>query len=363
MPRKRSAENRGLPARWQLKHGAYFYRVPPGLESLWDGKQMFRLGASLPEAYKIWAERVGRDAKASTIGQLLDRYTLEVVPTKAMTTRAGNQLAIKSLRAVFGDMPLLPFPPRLVYQYVDRRKRKFKDERTGKIKGGLITAHREVEVLSHAYTKAVEWGFIDRHPFKTEVRLKGAKPRDRYVEDWEVVECLALPTKRKKGSVLAIQAYLRLKLLTGMARGDLLRLRPATFTEEGIPVLRHKTAESSGKGTLYQWTPELREAVEMAKQARPVDIAPWLFCNKRGECYIDEAKGTANGFDSMWGRFVDRVLAETKVSDRFHEHDMRAKVASDADTLDHARALLAHVDSKVTDRIYRRKMERVKPLR
>lgn len=67
------------------------------------------------------------------------------------------------------------------------------------------------QVLSHAYTKAVEWGYIDRHPFKGEVRLQGERPRDRYVEDWETVECLALASKRTKGSVLAIQAYMRLK--------------------------------------------------------------------------------------------------------------------------------------------------------
>jgi integrase len=79
-------------------------------------------------------------------------------------------------------------------------------------------------VLSHAFTKAVEWGFIDRHPFKGEVRLEGEKARIRYVEDWEIVECLALIPKRKAGSVLAVQAYIRLKLLTGMRRGDLLRL-------------------------------------------------------------------------------------------------------------------------------------------
>jgi len=48
--------------------------------------------------------------------------------------------------------------------------------------------------------------------------------RTRYVEDWEIVECLALESRRKKGSVHAIHAYMRLKFMTGMARSDLLRL-------------------------------------------------------------------------------------------------------------------------------------------
>nr|VFJ48467.1 MAG: hypothetical protein BECKDK2373B_GA0170837_102062 [Candidatus Kentron sp. DK] len=52
-----------------------------------------------------------------------------------------------------------------------------------------------------------------------------------------------------------------------------------------------------------------------------------------------------------------RVLAKTQVSEGFTEHDLRAKCASDADTLDR-RALLTHADSRA--RSYRRKPERVR---
>jgi integrase len=61
----------------------------------------------------------------------------------------------------------------------------------------------------------------------------------------------------------------------------------------------------------------------------------------------------------MWQRFMDRVLAETKVRERFTEHDLRAKVGSDAVSLERARALLQHADSRTTERVYRRKPERV----
>jgi integrase len=65
----------------------------------------------------------------------------------------------------------------------------------------------------------------------------------------------------------------------------------------------------------------------------------------------------------MWRNFMARVLKETDLKEPFTEHDMRAKCASDAETLEHAQALLAHADSKLTQRVYRRKPERVKPLR
>lgn len=64
----------------------------------------------------------------------------------------------------------------------------------------------------------------------------------------------------------------------------------------------------------------------------------------------------------MWQRFMERVLAETKVMERFTEHNLRAKCASVCDTIEHARALVSHTDSRTTQAVYRRKPERVKPL-
>jgi len=350
MPKPRNPENKGLPARWKHQHGAYYYRVPPGLEAMWDGKQMFRLGKSLPEAYKEWAKRLDSVDKANTIGQLLDRYALEVVPTKAAATQMGNSRHLVRLRAVFGHMSLTSIEPKDVYKYADKR-------------GSKVNARQEIGVLSHAFTKAVEWGYINKHPFKGEVRLQGEKSRTRYVEDWEVLECLALAPMRKSGSVHTIQAYFRLKLLTGLRQGDLLRLTESMLTEDGILVTPRKTQTSSGKQTIYEWSEELRAAVALAKEARPVDISPYLFCNKWGECYMDEKNGRAYGWSSMWQRFMDRVLTETKVKERFTEHDLRAKAASDAGSIEHARALLSHVNSNITQRVYRRKPEKVKPLR
>jgi integrase len=347
MPKTRLSGNKGLPARWRYYHGAYIYRVPPGLEAKWEGKTQFRLGTTLPEAFRAFAERINRPSDVGNTGQLFDRYAKEVLPAKAPKTQYDHLNHLRRLRAVFGMMPLTDIQPHHVYRYVDLR-------------GARVSAHREIEVLSHAFTKAVEWGLINRHPFKGQVRLKGEAPRTRYIEDWEVEECLALEPMRKRGGVRVIQAYIRLKLLTGMARGDLLRLEPARhFKDDGIHVQRHKTAKTTGQRTIYEWTPERRAAVDDAKAARPVDISPFLFCNALGKCYIDEARGTASGFNSMWQNFMGRLLAETKVVERFTEHDLRAKCASDAASLETARKLLAHVDSRMTARVYRRKPERV----
>lgn len=335
---------------------------------MWDGKKLFRLGKTLHEASRVWEERMRDSGDQSstpvkTIGDLLDRYAREVIPTKAPASQVSNRNQMTKVREVFGSMPLAPFKPQLIYQFVDARSKQKLDPQSGRLKGGLTTAHREVELLSHAFTKAVEWGYVDRHPFKGEVRLKGEPPRTRYVEDWEIVEALSLDSKRKKGSVLMIQAYIRLKLHTGLAQGDLLRLQPDKhFKEDGIHNVRHKIAKKVGKETIYLWTDELRLAVEMALEARPKKDSRFLFCTRTGEGYIDEAVGRSSAWKSMWQRFMKRVLTETKVTESFTEHDLRAKVGSDADSVEHAQALLAHADPSTTEQAYRRKAEVVKPL-
>lgn len=360
MPKKRRPENKGLPKRWTFRDNAYYYRVPTGKEALWDGKQYFNLGKTLPEAYRKWADRIEASMDAKFIGELIDRYALEVIPEKKPKTRASNILSIVPLRSVFGQMKLSALKPQMVYQYVEKRSIKVSDG-NGKVTGGKVTALRDIEVLSHAFTKAIEWGYIDHHPFKGQIRFKGTGSRTRYVEDWEVIECLSLTPYRKKGSVLAIQSYIRIKLLTGMSQYDLLMLRDKDLRADGIHIQRNKTKDSSGKRTIYEWSDQLTRAVTNAKEARPT-ASDFLFCNRLGKSYINPETDEAPGWKTMWQNFMKRVMAETEVEEHFTQHDLRAKCASDAATLEHARALLSHADIRTTERVYRRKPERVKPL-
>lgn len=358
MPKPRRKENKGLPARWRYNHGAYSYRVPPGQEAQWDGKREFKLGRTLPEAYANWAKRIQTQGEVRTIGDLLDEYALRVIPTKKPKTRESNKHALKPLRLVFERMSILDIKPRHVYQYAEARSTKQRNDE-GRLTGGRTAALREVEVLSHSFTKAVEWGLLDKHPFKNEVRLKGVAPRTRYVEDWEIVECLSLESRRKRGSVLAIQGYIRLKLLTGLRGIDLLRLRLDDLRDDGIHVQPSKTETTTAKKLIFDWTPERRAAVAMCKEARPVPTSEWLFCNRDGACYVDAETDDPPGWKSMWQRFMARVLAETEVKVPFTAHDLRAKAGSDADSLERARQLLGHADAAITARVYRRRPERI----
>jgi len=132
--------------------------------------------------------------------------------------------------------------------------------------------------------------------------------------------------------------------------------------DDGIYVQPRKTQDTTGNKMVYSWTPTLRDAVENAKKERSVDISPFLFCKRNGESYVDEI-GEYSGWSSSWQRFMKRVMTETKVTERFTSHDIRAKNASDAKTSVHAQEMLGHADAKITERVYRRKIKLVEPLR
>jgi len=142
MPRQRNTENRGHPTGWRWKKNRWRYRVPPGQEALWDNKREYVLGRTLTEAYRTWTSRVQPHGDEKTVSDLLDRYSHQVIPTKAVRTQKGNNESIVRLRSVFGHMPIAALKPTHVYQYLDRQR------------SHPTSANRNVEVLSHAYTKA-----------------------------------------------------------------------------------------------------------------------------------------------------------------------------------------------------------------
>jgi hypothetical protein len=147
MARKRLKENMGLPARWRHYHGAYYYQVPRGREGQWDGRRQYRLGTSLGDAASEWAKRMRTpEHPAPYIRELLERYAIEVIPTKAPATQRGDVRALINLRTVFGYMRLDALEPTHIYQYVAARlnKQGQKSHATGVF---------ETRVFKHAFTK------------------------------------------------------------------------------------------------------------------------------------------------------------------------------------------------------------------
>lgn len=321
MGRRRKARL-DLPQRVYFSHGAYFFVKPDG--------DWVHLDREFGPAMSKWAEIVGQPTKLTNMGEIMDRYMLEVAPKKAPSTYKSNQREIGNLRAVFGHMRPDEVTPPDIYAYMDKRE-------------APVRANREKALLSHVYSYAIRWGVAKDNPCR-HVKRNPEKPRDRYVEDWELEAFKSLASD-------FLRNYVDFKYLTGMRKGDILRLRLDALTDEGIAVAQSKT----GKRLVYLWDDRLRQAVEHIKAMwRPIR-GLHLFCNRKGQPY------TSSGFDSIWQRVMAKAVTSAVLKERFTEHDIRGKTATDDP--EHAQRRLGHKTRAMTDRYIKvRQVERVTPL-
>lgn len=359
MPVKRKAENRGLPRRWQHRHGAYYYQVPPGQESKWDGKKLFRLGTKLAEAHRAWAARIERLDEVKTITQLIDRYSLEYLPTLKPKTQEGYRPAIVRIRAVFGEMGCRDVEAHHANTYFDRVK----------VKHGLSTARGDIAVLRGLFTQALRWGAVTAHPMMG-LKFEQVAPAKDVVEQWQIDAMLTIPVDSR--SVLIAQHYIRLKLMTGLRRSDLLTLRLSNLKDDGIHCTLRKTDKTSGKKLMFPWVDphtneenaEFRELIGAIKAIPPKRKGDgFLFVSEKGAGFVDERTGRADGFDSLWRRFMTKVMAQSEVTTRIKEKTLRAFVADQADSLEAAKELLGHTSTHTTRRHYRKTADVVNPLK
>lgn len=326
------------PARWTFNHGAFYYVVPPGQRARFDGKSWYRLGATEAEAYQKWSELLGGyERNYRTMTKLFDRYMAEVAPSKAPSTYKTNQIQIKKLRAYFGKMSPSGVKPVHIYQFMDLRSKT------------PVAANREVSLLSHVFTKAIRWGAVEANPCINKQVVKNTeKPRDRYITDDE----FSLFYEKFAGDFL--QAYMKVKYLIGQRKSDVLRIKLNDINKEGIRIRTGKTSQP----ILITSTPELTDAINQAKQITRKVGTLYLFATRTGQCYVKE-NGNTSGFDSVWQRRMKLFVQDG--GERFHEHDIRAKTASDTD-LEHAFDLMAHRSKEFTEKVYRRKEKVVAPI-
>jgi hypothetical protein len=368
VPRKRRTENKGYPTGWHWHRGALYYWVPANVRNKWDGKRHFRLGSNEYEAYQQWAKRVENPEVPVTFDKGFDKYLLTVLPKLSPHTQEQYKAAIKKLRPVFGKMVIVDFRSYHAYQYRNQRGEKHP-----------TSANHETEFLSTFFTVCFEWGVpLEGHPMiKGQFRKLPRPGRDRVVEEWEIAEAMSLkPSKYGISAIPMIQAYILVKTTTGRRRIEILRLKTSDLLENGVRWTLAKRKQTGVKNLITKWKPGLRAAIDAALAARPIgkkrsrkhyrqpaDISPWVFCKADGTPYLKDDGTESDAFGSAWGRFLDNLLANTKVKERFTDSDLRAKAANDAESLEHARRLLAHTTNTTTLKHYRRLPDEVDPVR
>lgn len=351
----RNQSNRALPKYWRLKNGSYSYRVPAHMRHLHDGKAEISLGQSLSKAYQTFAGLYQTEECITLMRELFDRYSAEVVPEKAIATQRANHASLGRLRASMGHNLVTTATSQVIYRYRDIIHRKH----------GKKTANLDLEVLSHCFTKAIEWGITAQHPMTEKKVVKFALPaRERYVEDWELEEwCKVAPP--------FLLAYASLKGVTGLRKQDMLTIKLSDISDTELTSVNLKTGkkirfplyDTNGQPSTVQFAIEdvLDYYRGLRAGKRTTALSQYLFHNRRGECYWSAETATCSGFNSIWGRAMDKALKETKLQARFTDHDLRSKVASDLDTDQEASALLAHSSIQITRKHYRLKGTKMVP--
>ena len=94
-PRK---SNKHLPSRMYQKHNAFYF---VDADNKWH-----RLGRTLAEAYRGFAEFCPGSDVIKTMNDLADKYQLEVIPSYRVQTQKNKAKHLERIRAVFGHMPL-----------------------------------------------------------------------------------------------------------------------------------------------------------------------------------------------------------------------------------------------------------------
>ena len=318
-----------LPKNVYLKSGSH-YLVTRDYDT---GKLVWtNLGREFTSAMARYGQLV-EVAHCETMGDLINRYTIEVSPTKAPSTYKAELRQAKPLRAAFGRMRPARVTPQDIYKYLDARG-----------KTAPVAANREFALLSNMFTKAIRWGAVNANPC-ARIEKHKETPRTRYVTDAE------FQAFRDYAGEL-IGTYMNFKYLTGLRKGDILKLRLSDLKDDGI----HAHISKTGKDLIIEWSDALDDAVNAVRALKRPITGLYLFCTRRGQPY------TVNGFSSIWKRKMLNALEAGIISERFTEHDIRAKTGSDAKK-EHATELLAHSDAATTERSYRRKVAVVTPLK
>ena len=194
-----------------------------------------------------------------------------------------------------------------------------------------VSRNRDMAALASAWAYAAAAGLVSENPI-IRVRRNRETPRKRYVSDEELGQFLAHCCGRR------LRAYVSLKLATGLRQGQLLALTWADWDGDALTVAPAK----GGRETVYTGA-ELGAAIEAVRRA-------WA-----GRDFLFGVSGDA--LRMRWRRAMRRFVAAG--GSRFREHDLRAKVATDAGGLERAPALLGHQTPAITERVYRRGPKRV----
>lgn len=327
MGRKRTKSQDWLPKRVYPHRQQYIFRPL-------NGKPIPLGPITDPAAcLKRYAEIVKPSGPLTTMGDVIDKYLLEIVPGRAPRTQEDYRAYCSKLKKAFAHMPPGEITIDDLYAYHDARK-------------APVRANREITVLGVIYRHAIRWRACKANPVRDFL----------YAEERERERVVTPPERRRFAAGYCpdwLRGYLALKHLSGRRQGELLKL--GLFSERPGGIAFRVLKKRKTRELTVEWTPRLRKVWEWIKALRRPSNSVMLFHGERNKPV------NARSLKSVWQRAMQKW--EEAGNERFWEHDLRSASADAAETDERARELLDHASVQTTRKHYRRKDAKVRPLR
>jgi len=262
------------------------------------------------------------DSVKMSIRDALERYKVEVLPTKRETTAKKEKLRLAQLQTVFGKYTLAALTPTLIAEFRDQRVRDGKSANTVRL---------DLALLSHLYTVAIqEWGMgLVRNPV-TQVRklsLVGTA-RTRRISKIELEKLVSECRKHSNPQLgwiveLAFETAMRKSELLGLKTGDIdlsRRLVHLTMTKNGtartVP-LTQRAVELLALATANCLRPEETQLVFFGEPGRAGNISHYttekLFSEARSRAGLTDFKFHDLRHEAT-SRLVEKRLSDLEVS-------------------------------------------------
>jgi integrase len=315
-----------------------------------NGKRIeIALGSNLNEAKRKWAELECAPAPIETgiMKMIFDRYEREIFPGKALSTQRDNRDSFKQLRIVFDAAPVDAITPQHIAQY--------RDKRTAKVR-----ANREITLLSHVFNLAREWGYTAQENPCKGVRKNKEEPRDFYAdpEIWNAVY---------GESCVELQDAMDVAYLSGQRPADVRKMMMTDIRDGALQVKQGKTKKFLRIILDQDGTRSELGLVIDRVMARPRKVRSlFLVATPTGEP-LNKAM-LRRRFDAARATAAEKAIAEGKIElgariKLFQFRDIRPKAASEIGDSGDASKLLGHTKQQITQKVYRRIGESVKPTR
>lgn len=311
-PRKK---DRHLPACMYHKHGAY-YLVRKGK---WE-----RLDTDYQAALLAYAKKTS-EAAAGGMPDLITRALAHHRKNISDNTAKQYEIAAERLKTIFAEFE----PHQVLPKHVAAVKMQLADTPN--------MCNRILSFLRIVFGYALEWQEVDSNPCIGITRHAEGR-RDRYITDSEFAALLNAASPY-------IRSILEMCYLTGQRIGDVIAIRLADISDEGVSFVQEKT----GAKLIVAMTPDLQAVIDRAKALPRKVRTLTLFCSRAGKPVSYETVKEA----------FQALREKTGIHD-VKIHDIRAKSLTDADREGkNAQTLGGHTDARMTARYLRGRLPKI----